>query len=98
MTAIRLPGQRREVFPTGQSREPGQNIAEVWERVVAVALAGDDHEAKDYRVLPGLGCPNISQFLLPMRMAPQGPTQRADVGRAPRADSRPGTVTQRVGE
>lgn len=54
----RLPARRGElpqVVLVGEAGQAGQEIAEVGERVLAVALAGDDERVEDGGALAGVG-------------------------------------------
>ena len=51
-------GERRQIVLVGQAGQAGEEVAQVGERILAVALAGDDQGVEDGRALAGVGMPD----------------------------------------
>jgi hypothetical protein len=86
----RLPAVRRElaqVVLVGHAGQPGQEVAQVGERVFAVALAGDDQRVEDGRALAGVGMPDKQPVLFADAGRPQGGTSQGGSGFAVCRDS-----------
>ena len=47
-------GELAQVVLVGQAGQTGEDVLEVGERILAVALAGDDQRVEDGGTLPGL--------------------------------------------
>ncbi len=56
--------ERRQIVLIGQAGQAGEEVAQVGERVLAVALAGDDKGVEDGRALAGVGMPDKQPVLL----------------------------------
>ena len=71
----RLPearGERAKIVLIGQARQPGDDVLQVRERVLAVALAGDNQRVEDGRALVGIGVPDEQPVLLADAGRPDG--------------------------
>ena len=63
----RLPagrGKLAQVILVGHTGQSGQEVAQIGERVLAVALAGGDQRVEDGRALAGVGMPDKQPVLL----------------------------------